>query len=77
MLDIEVRESIIQLYADELERKDSAINVTTMRLFATNDSLQYWKGKYSIDIKTKQKEKRLWQKVSIGATILVFFISVF
>lgn len=75
--DIEVRESIIQLFQDELEKRDSTLNSATHKLFATNDSLQFMKRKYNVDIAQEKKEKQTWKGFTFGLGALAVLIAIF
>ena len=74
--DYEVREAIINLYVDELTRCDSIRNISELKYYACNDSLQYWQGKYHKDIKQVKKEKRTWLWSFIGMSAIAFLFGV-
>ena len=73
-LELEVKDTIIKLYSDELEKCSAEKVIIESKLFAKNDTAQYWKGKYFTDLRAERKEKRtwLWSFIGMAAAAFVF-----
>jgi hypothetical protein len=75
-LELEVKDTIIKLYSAELEKCSTEKVIIESKLYATNDTAQYWKGKYFTDLRAERKEKRTWLWSFIGMSAAAFFFGV-